>query len=326
MNAVLVNKWGGPEQLELSERTVPEPGEGEVQIKVMAAGVNPVETYIRAGRYGKLPPLPWCPGREGAGVVSKVGAGVENYNVGDRVYLMAFGSSAEGGGTYSQYTVAPTKDVNALPENVSFEQGACIGVAYRTAFRALVQRVRARAGDVCLVHGASGAVGSATVQLAKSMGLTVIGTAGTEAGIKGVLTDGADMAVNHREEGYMEAIKGKYGGVDVVIEMLANVNLSNDLKLLNRGGTVAVVGNRGNIEISPRDLMLKESSVIGVLGAGTPRDQVENRAAIAAGLRSGVLKPRVGPSFALKDAAAAQIEVIEHKQGTTGKIVIKPWD
>lgn len=107
--------------------------------------------------------------------------------------------------------------------------------------------------------------------------------------------------------------------------MLANKNLDADLKLLNRGGTVAIVGNRGNIEISPRDLMLKESSVIGVLGAGTEREQVECRAAVRAMLFSGALKPITGQKFPLKDAPAAQIEVIEHKNGTQGKLIIQPW-
>lgn len=284
-----------------------------------------MDTYIRAGRYGKLPKLPWIPGGEGAGVVEQVGASVESPKKGDRVFLLP---SSAGGvtGTYGQYTV--TKAVNALPlvDSLSFQQGCAVGGAYRTAYRALVIRARAKKGDVVMVHGASGGVGSATCQLAVAMGCKCIGTAGTEAGMNIVKEMGCSP-LNHRTENYLDAIPeltdGK--GVNVIVEMLANVNLDKDLKILARGGVVAVVGNRGTIEVNPRDLMLKESSVVGVLGLGTEEEQKACRETLLAGTKDGSLKPRVGITYDLKGASEAHVEVIEHKQGTKGKLVLLPF-
>ena len=198
-----------------------------------------------------------------------------------------------------------------------------------------------RAGQIVLVHGASGGVGLAAVQLAAATGAHVIGTAGTERGMQLVKDNGAALALNHREEGYMAAVRefadlknnnngsgkeGSGGGVDIVVEMLANVNLDADLKVLARGGTVAVVGNRDTIEINPRDLMAKESSILGVLG-GTPEEHKAAFAAINAGLERGFLVPVVDRSFnfGLADAPKAHEEVIAHSHGSAGKIVLLPF-
>ncbi|XP_054368779.1 quinone oxidoreductase isoform X5 [Mirounga angustirostris] len=185
----------------------------------------------------------------------------KDHQKGDRVFTT---STISGG--YAEYALAADHSVYTLPEKLDFQQGAAIGIPYFTAFRALLHSARVKAGESVLVHGASGGVGLAACQIARAYGLKVLGTAGTEEGQNIVLQNGAHEVFNHRELNYIDKIKKSVGekGIDVIIEMLANVNLSNDLNLLSYGGRVIVVGSRGPIEINPRDTMAKESSIIGV--------------------------------------------------------------
>jgi NADPH2:quinone reductase len=273
------------------------------------------------GSYAKhlLPALPFTPGSDGAGVVEAVGAGVAGVAAGARVWL-----SGSVSGTYAEFALAKEGDVHPLPDAVSFRAGAGIGTAYRTAYRALFTRAHVRAGQTVLVHGASGGVGLAAVQLARAAGCRVLGTAGSAEGLALVQAQGGE-AVSHKGEGYMEEIRrlspeGK--GVDVILEMAAHENLNADMGLLARGGTIVIVGNRGDVNINPRLLMLCEGSVVGVLGPGAPDEARQVLAGIRGGLVSGALRPVVGPAFALEDAPASHVEVIEHKMGTKGKIVL----
>uniref|UniRef100_A0A7S0MSH7 Enoyl reductase (ER) domain-containing protein n=1 Tax=Cryptomonas curvata TaxID=233186 RepID=A0A7S0MSH7_9CRYP len=288
-----------------------------------AAGVNPVETYIRAGTYAKLPALPYTPGGEGTGDVEAVGEGVTKFKAGDRVYLAGAKT-----GTYAEYCLALDSTVFPLPPNTSYEAGASLGVAYATAHRALFRAVHARAGETCLVHGASGGVGLAAVQLAKACGCTVIGTASSEVGRGNVKAAGADHVIAHADsvaafaEQVMALTHGK--GADVVIEMLASANLQHDLAALARGGRVAVVGSRGAVEINPRDLMSREAAIVGVSNAfqvGT-EEAIVVHAQLFDWLSEGTLKPLEAHAFPLHDAAAAHVEVMEHSGGTKGKIVL----
>jgi len=218
-----------------------------------------------------------------------------------------------------------TKQVHPLPDSVDSAQGAAIGVAYRTAYRALHIRACARAGQIVFVHGASGGVGIAAVQLAAAHGCIVYGTAGTEEGMKLIIEQGCTRAFNHRSKGYMQKVynaTGLHDGVDIVLEMLANVNLNADLQVLARGGKVAVIGNRGNVEINARLLMQKESSIMGVLG-GTEEEHQQCYAGINAGLKSGALKPVVAtPAYMMEQASVAHELVIDDNQGSAGKVVL----
>src|SRR6266496_146350 len=180
MKAIRVHEFGGPEVLRLEEVPTPRPGPGEVLVRIHAIGVNPVETYIRAGTYARLPALPYTPGNDGAGVVEEIGSDVNEFKPGDRVYTG--GSLA--GSTYAEFTLCKTAQVHPLPENVSFAQGAAMGTPYATAYRGLFQRADAKPGETVLVHGASGGVGTAAVQLARACGLRVFGTAGSDQGRK----------------------------------------------------------------------------------------------------------------------------------------------
>lgn len=284
--------------------------------------MNPVETYIRAGTYARAPEPPFVLGNDCAGVVRATGDAVSHVSPGDRVYVAGTRT-----GAYATATIASASNVLPLPESVTFGQGAAIGGPYATAYRALVQIAHAEAGETVLVHGASGGVGVAAVQLAVARGLTVVGTASTDEARSMVREQGATVVANHREEGAVaaaveEATGGR--GVNIIIEMLANVNLGNDLKMLARGGRVAIVGSRGDVEITPRDLMAREASVTGVgVWLATEKERAAVNAAVNAGLCNGTLRPRVGRVFSLEDACAAHVEVIEHMSGSCGKIILE---
>lgn len=315
-----MSEFGGPSVLKLcSDLPVPSPGQKQVLIRVHACGVNPVETYIRSGSYARKPSLPYTPGSDVSGVVEAVGEGVCLLQAGDRVFTTG---TVTGG--YAEYTVASEDTVHKLPDSLNYCQGAAMGVPYFTAYRALVHKAHAKPGETVLIHGASGGVGIAACQIARAFGLKVLGTAGTSEGMKLVLNNGAHLAFNHREKDYLEKIKDTTNGlgVNVIIEMLSNVNLSNDLQLLDFGGRVIIVGSRGPIEINPRDTMMKESSVIGVaLHFATKSETSECAAALYAGMEAGWLKPVIGPKYTVDKVAQAHEDII-NSPGASGKMIL----
>ncbi len=320
MKAIVVRQFGEPEVMKLEEAPKPKPGSGQLLVRVKAAGVNPADTYARSGNYSNKPPLPYTPGSDGAGEVDSVGPDVTAVKPGDRVYLARSVS-----GTYAEYALALESQVHALPANVSFSQGAGIYVPYATAYRALMQIARARPGETVLVHGASGGVGIAAVQISRAAGLKVLGTAGTAGGRELALREGAHLVFDHKASGYQDQIMKASGGrgVDVIIEVLANVNLGMDMKLLAQYGRVVVIGSRGEVTVNPRDLMGKDSSVHGVLLWNIrPEDAAEAHAAITAGLSNGTLRPVIRDEIPLAEAPAAHRKVME--PGAAGKIVLVP--
>ncbi len=319
MKTIRVHEFGGPEVMKLEEVPNLTPGPGQVVVSVKAVGVNPVDSYIRTGTYYLKPPLPYTPGMDAAGTVEAVGQR-ESVEVGERVYVAGTLS-----GAYAAQALCDASQVHRLPERVSFAQGAAVNVPYATAYRALYNRAHGQPGETVLVHGASGGVGIAAVQMARASGLTVIGTAGTEKGLKLVLEQGAHHVVDHRREGYTEEIMAltKGRGVDVILEMLANVNLAKDLTLLARRGRVVVIGNRGSIEINPRATMQRDLSILGLtLMNATNEELVGIHAALVAGLESGTLNPVVGREMPLADAPLAHRAVME--PGAYGKIILIP--
>jgi NADPH2:quinone reductase len=324
MKAIRVHEFGPPEVMKLENVPDLKPGPGQVVVHIHAAGVNPVETYIRSGIYPK-PPTPYTPGADGAGVIEAVGEGVSSVKVGSRVYTA--GSLT---GTYAEQTLCKETQVHHLPERASFAQGASMFVPYGTAYRSLFQRAQAGPGETVFVHGASGGVGIAAVQLARAAGMKVIGSASSERGRALVIEQGAHHVVDHRAPGYLDQVlkltNGR--GADVIVEMLANVNLGNDLNVLAQGGRVVVVGNRGQnnqgaVEINPRAAMQRDASILGMtLVNVSPPDMAKLHAALIAGLENGSLHPVVGQQFTLADAPQAHHAVIE--SSAYGKIVLVP--
>jgi NADPH2:quinone reductase len=320
MKAIRVEEFGDPSVLHVAQVPVPVPGAGEVLVRLHAAGVNPVETYIRSGKYAKLPPLPYTPGNDGAGVIEALGTGVAGLSLGDRVYVAAAKT-----GTYAEQCVAPAGDVRPLPAVASFAQGAALGVPYATAWRALMQRGGGQPGETVLINGATGGVGVAALQFARSVGLTVFATGGSEAGRVFLRAQGADEVFDHTEPAYRQAVLERTGGkgVDLILERLANVNLAHDLKLLAVHGRVVVIGSRGTIEIDPRDTMGREADIRGVmLGHASPAELAEAHGAIARGLENGTLVPVIAREFPLAEAPAAHEAVMA--SGPPGKIVLVP--
>ena len=324
MKAILAREFGGPEVLKLEDVPDPTARPGQVRVRIHAIGVNPYETYMRGGTYAIKPDLPYIPGADAAGVIDQVGDGVSGWQAGDRVYISGT-AIHKAYGAYAEFTVCNLDQVHRLPARVSFAQGAGLFVPYVTAWRALFGRANVRAGDSVLIHGASGGVGSAATQFAVAVGATVIGTAGSEDGLAVVRAQGARHAINHRAAGYLDSITAatEGRGPDVILEMLANVNLDHDLTVVAPHGRIVVIGNRGRVEIDARKIMTKDVSVFGLALWGIPADEIRRaHEAIVAGLESGALNPVVGTEMPLQDAGRAHHQVME--PGARGKIVLIP--
>jgi NADPH:quinone reductase len=323
MKAIVVHEFGGPEVLKLEDAPDPTPGDGEVLVEVRAVGINPFETYMRAGNYAIKPPLPFTLGVDAAGTVATVGKGVTSVAVGARVWIApGLGTST---GTYAQKVVCSATRVHPLPDRISFAQGAALGVTYLTAQRALALKAQAQPAETLLVHGASGGVGTAAVQIARAQGLTVIGTAGSPEGRQAVLDSGAHHVVDHKSPTYREEIVRLTGGrgPDVILEMVAHVNLNHDLEMIASNGRIVVIGSRGNIEVTPRNFMAKDSIVTGMTLWATPEAHWARLfAAIEAGLQYGTLNPVIQIELPLADAPKAHQLVMEG--GSRGKIVLIP--
>ena len=320
MKAIVVREFGEPEVMKLEDVETPQPQGTQALIKIHAAGVNPVDTYLRTGIHAHAPKLPYTPGKDGAGVVESVGDGVTKFKTGDRVYTAGTLT-----GTYAEFALCDEKDLGKLPESSSFEEGAGIWTPYATAWRALFEKAQAKSGETVLVHGASGAVGLAAVQWAKNAGLKIFGTASSDAGKKLVLDHGADQVFDHSADDYLDEIFEQAGnrGVNIIVEMLANENLERDFSALAMFGRIVIIGNRGSLQFTPRLAMTKDATIYGASLFNAPqatRDEIH--AAIYGGLSAGYLKPVIREAIPLREAARAHHDVIEKKG--FGKIVLVP--
>jgi len=317
VRAVRIHEFGAPEVMRLDELADPEPGPLEVLLRVAAAGVNPHDAYVRAGAVPGVG-LPLTPGQDAAGVVEAVGSRVTSCAAGDRVYV---GGSLSG--TYATHALCHEQQVHGLPDRLSFEQGAAIHVPYATAHRALFHRAAARAGETVLVHGASGSVGLASVQLARAAGLRVLATGGSASGCALVARQGAHEVLDHHAPDLADRVRAATGGrgPEIILEMLASANLERDLDLLAPRGRVVVIGSRGRIEIDPLQTMLGELSILGVgLLNATPDELRAIHAALRDGLATGALEPVVREVLPLAEAARAHRLVLA--PGAAGKIVL----
>jgi len=321
MKAIRVHEFGGPENMRIEEVEAPSPGPRQLVIAVKAAGINPIDTYIRSGTYAKKKPvLPYTPGFDAAGIVESVGTEIRRFKPGDRVYM-----NGNVTGAYAEKTLCDEESVFPLPDHLSFAQGSGVWVPYATAHQAIFHVARARAGETLLVRGASGGVGTACVQTARALGLRVIGTAGSENGRKMLGELGVHAALDHHASDLttqvLNATEGR--GPDIIIEMLANVNLSRDLGMIAHRGRIVLIGNRGTIEINPRDAMNRDAAILGMLLLNaTPDEVVRISAGVAAGLENKSLSPVVGKTFPLDQAPRAHEQVLA--PGALGKIALIP--
>jgi NADPH2:quinone reductase len=304
--------------MKVEDIETPRPAAGQVLVRIHAAGVNPVDTYLRTGIHAHAPKLPYTPGSDGAGVVESIGDGTTKFQAGDRVYTAGTLT-----GTYSEFALCSESQLGLLPSNVSFAEGAGIWTPYATSYRALFQKAAAVTGETVLIHGASGGVGIAATQWANNAGLKVIGTASSVKGKEIVAEQGAAAVFDHNDPDHFgdvfEFADGS--GVDIIIEMLANENLERDFEALKMFGRIDVVGNRGSTELTPRQAMTKEATIYGMSLFNSPqsaRDEIHQ--AIFDGLSLGVLKPPVAEKFDLKDAPKAHHKIIESH--SLGKLVL----
>jgi NADPH:quinone reductase len=320
MKAIRVMQFGEPSVMKLEETPDLKLASGQVLVRLKAAGVNPVDAYIRSGAYARKPSLPYTPGLDGAGLVEAMGSGVGEMKPGDRVYV-----ESPITGTYAEFCLAEHSNVHRLPSAITFAQGAALGVPYATAHQALFNKAMATQGETVFVHGASGGVGIAAIQLAKAAGLKVIGTAGTEEGMKLVRREGADHVLNHKEPAYLDELPKLTGGkgVDVILEMAAHLNLGKDLGVLAFKGRVVVIGCRGSVEINPRDTMGRDAAIFGMtLFNATPEEKAHIHRDLVKGMEQGIIKPVISKEMFLKDAPQAHDAVLQG--GAYGKIVLIP--
>jgi len=319
MKAIRVHEFGGPGNMRIEEIDVPRPGPRQLVIDVKAAGINPIDTYIRSGSYAKKKPaLPYTPGFDAAGIVATIGAEIRRFKEGDRVYI-----NGNVTGAYAEKTLCDEENVFSLPDHLTFAQGSGIWVPYATAHQAIFHVSHARAGETLMVHGASGGVGSACLQTGRALGLRVIGTAGSDSGLQMIREQGAHAALHHHAKDLttqvLNVTEGR--GPDIIFEMLANVNLTRDLGMVAHRGRIVIIGNRGTIEINPRDAMNKDAAILGMLLLNaTPDEILRIRAGLAAGLENKTLNPIVGRTFTLDEAPRAHEAVLA--PGALGKIAL----
>ncbi len=322
LRKIQVDRFGSAEVMQLVEADLPHPSSNQVRVRVCAAGVNPADAYIRSGTYAfARPELPYTPGFDAAGIIEEVGEGATAHHVGDRVFVA--GILALHTGAYAEAMVCDATAVFPLPEHLTFQQGAAIGVPWVTAFRALFQRGHLQPGETVLIHGASGGVGLPAVQMAAHFGAIVVGTAGTKAGMTLIRSHGAHAALNHSKEGYLEPIDviTSNSGVGLILEMLADRNLEKDFSVLAKGGRIVVVGSRGKLSFAPRLSMIKEADIRGTaLWNMTVADHTQAMDAIMGYLDGEELLPVVGTVFKLSEAPNAHDFV--RLGGALGKCVL----
>jgi NADPH2:quinone reductase len=324
MKAIRAHEFGGPQVLRLEDVPEPQAGPGQVVVRVKAVGVNPVDTSIRTGAYSKIVTPPYTPGSDAAGLVEASGEGVRHVRPGDRVFITGT-TSPSFTGACAELALCRAAQVHPLPAGLSFPQGAAIYIPYGTAYRSLVQRAHGQAGETVLIHGASGGVGVAATQIARARGFRVIGTAGSERGRELVRRQGAQHVLDHKAPGYLEQVlsitEGR--GVDIILEMASHLNLGKDLPVLAKFGRVVVIGCRGPVEIHPRELMMRDASVLGMhMGNPTEAELGSIWAGLGAGFADGTLQPVIGQELPLSEAAKAQQMVME--QSACGKVVLIP--
>ena len=318
MKAIVVREFGEPEVMKLEEVSSPGPSGSEVLVKIEAAGVNPVDTYLRTGIHAHAPKLPYTPGKDGAGIVESCGPDATKFKPGDRVYTA--GSIS---GTYAEYSLCREEDLGRLPDDIPFEQGAGIWTPYATSYRALFQKAGVKKGETVLIHGASGGVGIAATQWATNTGCRVLGTASSDEGKKMIKDLGADAVFDHTDVDHFGEVHDFAGGkgVDVIIEMLANVNLERDFEALAMYGRIVIVGSRGSLQFTPRQAMTKDATLYGMsLFNSTQTNREEIHTAIYEGLSKGYLSPVIRETIPLSEAPRAHHAVIEQK--ALGKIVL----
>lgn len=320
MRAIRYHEHGDADVLTVDDVPTPDPGPGELLVRVHAASVNPIDTYVRDGGVSPADDLPHVGGADMAGVVEAVGDGVDGLAVGDRVFATGLGLFEAG--TYAEYVVAPAGSVAPLPEPVSFVDGAAAAMAFATAWRGLVDRGDLSVGDACLVQGGRGGVGHAAVQIAAHAGATVVATASDDRAFLREL--GADVVVDYGADDAADRIREAVGGdVAVILETHAAANVETDLELLARGGNVVILGEEEPIRIDPGASMtgkIADADLRFMSIMASREDQVPILERVGPLLADGTFEVEVDATYPLSEAAEAQRHVMS--AGSRGKVVL----
>jgi NADPH:quinone reductase len=323
MKAINVQQLGGPEVLSISEMPIPEPRAGWVRIKVQSVGLNFADILNVRGEYLTRARTPFVPGMEFSGIVNKLGEGVTHLEVGQLV-------AALGAGGFAEYAVVPAAAILPIPVNLTAREAAALPVSYYTAYFSLKTLGNAKEGETVLVEAAAGALGTASIQLAKAMNLKVIAIASTPEKLEIAKNLGADHVFLSGAENLRDLILEATNkrGVDIYLSVTGGHGFEDRATtFMNALGRVMVIGNasREPAGINPTMLMKKNVSVIGVWL--TPLLQVpeiflEATAFMTPLLASGAVKPIVGQVFKLEDAGKAFEHVFS--RASTGKVIIEP--
>lgn len=319
MRAIQIKKTGGPEVMELVELPVPQPGAGQVLVKIEAVGVNFIDTYLREGRYPAE--LPFIPGQEAAGTVVELGAGVSGFAVGDRV---AWNGTR---GTYAEYACAPASDLLPIPDGMSFEQAAAVLLQGLTAHYLAYDTHPIRAGETVLVHAGAGGVGLLLTQMAKRLGARVLTTVSTEEKAELSRAAGADRVILYTTESFVEEVKRQTdgAGLPVVYDSVGKTTFDDSLKCLQPRGLLALYGASSGavppfdpIRLMAGSLYLTRPTLKDYVRT---RSELERRAADVFGwVARGELQVRIGARYALGEAAQAHRDLAGRK--TTGKVLL----
>lgn len=323
MQALMCETHGPPEDLHLRQVPVPEPGEGEIQVRVHAAGLNFPDSLIIQDKYQIKPALPFAPGGEFAGVVTSVGPGVAHFRPGDRVAALT------NWGGFAEYAVARADRTTLVPDSMDLETASIFAFAYGTSHHAFRQRAKLEEGETVLVLGASGGVGLAAVEVAKAMGARVIAGASSDEKLAIAREHGADDLVNYSAQDLKNTVKELAGkrGVDVVYDPVGDALADPAFRTIGWEGRYLVIGFAGGeIPRLPFNLpLVKGASIVGVFWgdfvARSPNLHQANMNELYSLHAEGKLRPRISARYDLADGARAIRSIMERK--VTGKVVIR---
>lgn len=323
MKAIVVERLGPPDVMEIKDIPVPVAGEGEIRIEVEAVGINFADVLAVAGQYLTRTRVPYTPGMEFAGIVESLGEGVDNVKVGQRVACLG------GSGSLAKYAVVKAGAVIPVPENFTGAQAAAFPVSYFTAYHGLKTLGRGQEGEWVLVQAAAGALGTASVQLAKALGMRVIAMASTKEKLQLARDLGADVTLLQDDPDRVQKVRDAAGGqgVPLILEVVGGKRFQESLDMAAGQGRIIVIGNasREDAKLRPVELMKRNLTVTGLWLTSLMGDRKATMAAAQALtplVASGKVTPQVGPTYALADSARAFQDILDRK--TTGKVVIEP--
>ncbi|TDE87552.1 NADPH:quinone oxidoreductase family protein [Deinococcus sp. S9] len=323
MKAIVVERLGPPDVMEVRELPVPQPGPGEVRLKVEAVGINFADVLAVAGEYLTRTRLPSTPGMEFAGIVDALGEGVTGVQVGQRVAALA------GRGGLAEYAISPAAALIQVPESFTAAQAAAFPVSYFTAYHGLKTLGHGKEGEWVLVQAAAGALGTASIQLAKALGMNVIAMASTEEKLHIARDLGADVTLLQDDPDRVQKVRDAAGGkgVPLILEVVGGKRFQESLDMAANRGRIIVIGNasREQANLRPVELMKRNLTVTGLWLTSLMGDQEATREAaetLTQLVASGQVTPQVGPTYPLKDSARAFQDILDRK--TTGKVIIEP--